>query len=514
MKAFYLIPLLLFLLSITSHAQSYKARWSEELKTPRGSLSTLSMVGTTSDAYHIFSSGKKGRTLQSYTWSHRLTNSQPISFDVKNEDQLSLKRFIHTREKTLGVFIQEDRKTRERHTYVNQFEADSLTTPQLIYSSSFAYSDLYAYTSIAGLRVPQFDRIETSPDSSLIVFASQSFNEVVDEEALALTIQTYDEHLSLRWETTLDFPYKRNEAGLVRIAINELGEVYALMAVDNRIGEPSTTGAFLKYRYELLKVTPDTTLQLDLELTNTTTIQYADIHLSQGNKPRLVLAGMYTDIDSRGNLKGAFHLVIDENFSVISKETTLFSDELIRGVRDNSAADQSFGLNERFAIQNFFTLSTGELGFIAEETFSTEEPRIIEPGTKTLYHTNKLLIVLFSPRGEVFKEAYVEKDFASTTLAATSFVAQVVDDQLVLIFNDDKTRAERAALQLYGRYSAIPTDIVILNKYLRETHRQLLFTNEVVGSKFFLPQLSYTTKDGILLYTRKDKNYQFGLLRP
>lgn len=512
MKTFSLLPLLLLLFSLTLQAQSYKARWGEDLKAPRGAFSINSLIGTTNEAYHVFSSGKKGRTLQSYSWNHRLVNSQPISFDIKNEDQLELDRFIHTQNYTYGVFTLKDRKRQIQHTYVSQFTADSLSSLNRIYVEQYEDADLYGYTRVAGLQVPQFDRTVTSPDSSLLAFASQSFNQA-EEEALSINIIAYNENFSILWESILDFPYKRNEASLAQLAINNQGEVYALMVVDNRIGEPTSTGAFLKYRYELLKLSTDTIQGLDFELSDTTTIQYADLHLPTGNGRGLILAGMYTDLDSRGNLKGAFHLRIDDNFSVVSKTTTPFSAELIRGLRDNSAADQSFGLDERFAIQELFTLSTGELGLIAEETYTSEEPRLIEPGTKTLYHSDKLLIILFSPRGEIFKEAYVDKDYASTNLAATSFVSQVVDDQLVLVFNDDKTRAERTQLQLYGRYSAIPTDLVVLNKYLRITEQKLLFTNESIGSKFFLPRASFNTEEGILLYTRKDKDLQCGFLR-
>lgn len=513
MKTFSLLPIFLIALSFPLlHAQSYKARWGEDLKVPRGAFSTSSLVGTTSDAYHIFSSSKKERTLQSYSWNHRLINSQPISFDIKNEDQLKLERFLHTQNNTYGIFTLKDRKRRIQHTYVSQLTEGAFSPLKLIYSEQYEFADLYAYTRVAGLRVPQFDRLCTSPDSSLLVFASQNYNEAGEEEALSINILTYDEDFNLRAETILDLPYKRKEAGLARLAIDNLGEVYALMIVDNRIGESAPSGAFLKYRYELLKLNADTTLLLDLELTDTTTIQYADLHLPSDTRQGLILAGMYTDLDSRGNLKGAFHLTINKHFSVVAKKTTAFSAELVKGIRDNSAADESFGLNDRFAIQSFFTFSNGDLGFIAEETYTSEEPRIIEPGTKTLFHSDKLLIILFSPRGEIFKEAYVEKDYASSTLAATSFIAQVVDDQLILVFNDDKTRAERTQLQLYGRYSAIPTDLVVLNKYLRISHQQLLFTNEVIGARFFLPQASYLVNNGILFFTQRDNNYQCGLL--
>ena len=147
MKAFFLNTLLLFMLYLTSYTQSYSVRWGEEMKAARGAHSTLSMIGPTAEAYHTFSSSKKGRTLQSYSWNHRLVHSQPISFGLSNEDQFSLKHFLHTHSGTLGVFTREDSENRERHTYLSRLEEDSLTTPQLIHSKQGTLNGATSVTS-------------------------------------------------------------------------------------------------------------------------------------------------------------------------------------------------------------------------------------------------------------------------------------------------------------------------------------------------------------------------------
>ena len=513
MKLFSLTTLAVVALVFSLQSQSYQVRWGKTIKQARSNTSYSGLVGTSADAYYIFSSSTKKSTVQTYNWTHRQIDDYELSFDPQYAPYLLLEHLAHTSSTSLAVFSRKDLKRRTRYTYFSTVTEESIEAPQLIHEAAFEDADLHPSTRVAKLKVPQADRIQCSPDSSLVVFAAQNFTHIDEQEHLVITIKTYDENIAPNWGTTLKLPYKRYEAGLVRLLINNRGEVYALLAVDNRRGATPDASSFLPHRYELLKITEDTTLQLTPQLSDTTSIKYADLYLPPGDNQQLVLAGMYTDLDTRGNLKGAFHLTIDEDFSVASNQASAFTAALIKGVTDNTAADAYAGLNDRFTIQSFFRLSNGDHGFIAEETYTTQEQRIVVPGSKTIFHSDKLLIILFSPNGELFKTAYVDKDHASESSGHTSFLAHVIDDQLILVFNDDKTRAERQELQLYGRFSAVPTDLVVLNKYLRTIHQQLLFTDESVGAKRFLPRASYGTPEGLLLYTRGENNLQCGFVR-
>ncbi|MEL7421739.1 MAG: hypothetical protein AAFN81_02055 [Bacteroidota bacterium] len=501
----------------TLAAQSYSVDWGGEYRRSGGIFSNFFLAGITDDAYHMLLYTRKETTLFSYNWDHRLIGTKQVDFNT-GRDEMFLNEFVRTQRGNFAVLRQYDRRAKELRTYLSYFNNQSFEG--LLQIAAQPMRQRTANEFLGGNPDPTntdiFEPLVTSPDRSKAVFTNINVDRERNEpETVSLSV--FDAGFNPLWNKTYSLPYNELDAQITRSVISNAGEVYLLVKIRIRGSERRQAAGLPPYRYELFKFTADGEVaQLDIDLPSNTAPQYTGLYVSNVPDEPVVVAGMYTDSDRRSNLKGAFLVEIDEDFEISSTNTSEFSSAFLENLVSNRANKRDQGLDNDFVIRSFVRFNDGKLGFVAEETFITTvidntAGTIGTNRTRYIFHTNELVIVIFSPEGELVDMQKIDKEFSSSTPMTTSFATAVVDDQLFIVYNDQKNRRERKAIRGKGG-GALFTDLTVIDGEGEIIYQESLFTSDATDRKAFIPRQSDYNNERMVLLARSAKFFQCGLL--
>ena len=509
------IALLAFLFISSLAAQPYRVDWGGEYRRSGGIFSNFFLVGLTDDAYHMLLYSRKETTLFSYNWDHRLIGTKQVDFNT-GRDETFLSEFIRTQRGSFAVLRQYDRRAKELRTYLSYFNNQSFEGLLQISAQPMRARSANQFLGAPPTDPDVFEPLVTSPDRSKVVFTSID-NERDRNEPDTVSLSVYDAGFNALWKKTYSLPYSEYDAQITRSVISNTGEVYLLAKITLRGSERRQTAGLPPYRYELFKFTEDGDVeQLDIDLPRNQAPQYTGLYVSNFADEPVVVAGMYTDSDRRSNLKGAFLIEIDETFAISNSNTAEFSSAFLEDLVSNRANKRDRGLDNDFIIKSFVRFEDGKLGFVAEETFITSitdnTPGAVgTTRTRIQYHTNELAIVIFSPEGELVNMQKIDKDFNANTPLTTSFATAVFDDQLFIVYNDQKNRRERKAIRGKGG-GGLFTDLTVIDGEGKIVYQESLFTSDATDRKAFVPSQSDYNDERMVFLARSGKFFQCGLL--
>lgn len=518
MKSF-LIALLSFFTISTLIAQSHEVTWGGEYRRTGGLYSNFFLAGLTDDAYHMLLYSRRETTLFSYDWNHRLIDTKSVAFGSRS-DETTVDRFIRTKNSNFAVLNKYDRRARELRTYVSRFEQQGFAELQQIGTQALRVKDAEAVTeSIRSENSP----LSTSPDGSRVLFTQSNASRLSNanrqrRESEEITVSVFDADFQPQWNNVFLLPYADFSTQVMSSAVSNTGEVYLLVRVWKEFAERRQNAGLPPYRYELFKISANgDTQKLEIDLGLRLAPQYAGLYIPESSSYPVVVAGMYTDLERRSNLKGAFIVEVNDNFTLGKSSTQEFSSTFLEDLVSNRANRRNRGLDSDFVIKSFVRFADGKLGFLAEETYTVTTYDTTGPSmttrTRTIYHTNQIVIVTFSPDGELVAIQKIDKTFDTYTALATSFATAVVDDQLFIVYNDEKTRQERREIRGKGGRGALFTDLTILDNTGTIARQESLFTSDATDRKFFVPRQSGYNSDYMVFVARSAKFFQCGIMR-
>lgn len=515
MKPYVLAFFSILTLAVAS-AQSYEVDWGPEYRRSGGIYSNFFLAGLTDDAYHMLLYSRKESTLFSYDWNHKVVDTKSVAF-ATGRDELILRRFIRTRNSNFAVLNQYDRRAKEVRTFVSRFQHQDFGELQPIATQDVRANR--ARNAVAAMESLQAENspLTTSLDGTVVLFTQTNLNRQRNAPE-HVQLNVFDADFRPLWTKEYTIPQSGNSTQLLSSAISNSGEVYLLVRAWKDFSERRQDTGLPPYRYELFKLTAQGEPQkIEIDLGDQLAPQYAGLYVSEDRHAPVIIAGLYTDTERRSNLKGAFTLEVDDLFTSGEVTTQEFTSTFLDDLISNRANKRDRGLDNEYQIKSFVRFADGTLGFIAEETYSvttydTTGPQMTTR-TRTIYHTNQLVIVLFGSDGQVVNMQKIDKTFDTTSPAVTSFATAVVDDQLFLVYNDEKTRQERREITGKGSHRALFTDLTIIDNSGTVVHQEPLFTSDATDRKLFVPRQSDFNANYMVFLARSAKFFQCGIMR-
>lgn len=509
--------ILLCLLFSALPAQDYEVNWGNEYRRPGGLQSTFFLAGMTDDAYHLLMHSRRDNTLLSFDWNHKLIETKSIQFGT-GRDEFFMSEFIKTQAGNFAVLAEFDRRSKQLRTFISPFANQSFGELRQIYAQPYRSGGRVSLQQTADPDSDSFERLVISPDRSKVVYTNTTdARERNRDEKIVLAV--YDESFQQLWTKEEIFPYDDDDMRIIHSAVSNTGTVYLLAQIDKRFAERRQERGLPDYSYELFKITADDREQIDISLGEELAAQYAGLYLTDTEEEKVIIAGMYTDTELRSGLKGSFLVEVDANLTVNLSETSTFSSSFLENLISNRNNRRGRGLDNNYQIRTIFRFTDGKIGFVAEETFITY---VTDMGTgmngvggrsRPRFHSDQLVVVLFDTNGQLIQTQKIEKNFSSQNLNVTSFATAVAEDELFIVYNDQKRRAERKAIRGHGGGNALFTDLTIIDGNGDIPYQASLFTSDETDRKAFVPAQSGYNNEYMVLLARTSKFYQCGLLR-
>ena len=518
MKHSLITTFLLFLFATTVSAQVYRVDWGAEYRRSGGIFSDFFLVGMTDEAYHMLLYTRKESTLFSYNWDHRLIDTKSVAFSTGRDDMM-LGDFIRTRSGNFAVLRQYDRRAKQLKTFVSRFANQSFTELQQI-SAQPTNSRTATLILNNTQQTPNiFAPLVTSPDYNKVLFTSTNIGRSRNEPE-RIGVQVYDRDFTELWSKAYLLPYADDDAQIIQSVVSNAGEVYLLAKIRKRGAERRQSAGLPDYRYELCKITSNgETQRQDVNLGGDLAPQYSGIYIPDSNDEPIIIAGMYTNAERRSNILGAFVIeVTQQDFTFGEARTSGFSQAFLEDLVTARAQRRGTGLENDFLIRSFFRFADGKLGFIAEETYITREVDPVGMNNnvtrfRDVFHTDELVVLIFNNDGNLVAMQKIDKDYNSYTPNMTSFATAVANDQLFIVYNDQKSRRERKEIRGKGGGRVLFTDLTVISNEGYIDYQQSLFTSDMTARKSFIAQQSDYNADYMVLLARSAKFFQCGLMR-
>lgn len=508
MKALF-VTLITCLSILNLSGQAYEVNWGPEYRKQGGMFSAYYLGGFTDDTYHMVMQPIEEPTLLSFDLNHKLLNTQTINFG-NSKDPFYFGGFYKTQSGNFGIFSELDKRTDEMRTYIRPFDGVKFGELSLIHAQTYNARGQVAIAGIsAGIESDLFERMVSSPNKSKVVFAN-NMDARENRRQEVLKIAVFDADFQLQWEKEYSFEEKDDEIQIIRSAVSDNGNVYLLtrLTENNGIALGNSLPRYGEYR--LYKIQEGGSQVLVLPLSGDQVIQYAGIFLEGADEDEITVAGMYKEEEKSNDLAGIFHLQIKEDLTLENIASFPFEQEFLEGLISKRANRKEKGLDADFFIKTFFKFSNGTVGFIAEETYIkiTNNP---DTKNRPVYHTNELVLALFSPEQRSVKVQKIDKEYQSAVPTYVSYASAIGNDKLFLVYNTYKSREERKELLGSGLKQAVFTDLTVIDKTGDIIDQESLFNTEEEDG-YFLPMQSDYNQDQMILLTFYGKYYQCGLL--
>ena len=498
----------LFLLPFLGHSQSYKPEWGPVYKKEGGLFAPYRLVGMDNDHYYLLMQPRKGGTLLKFDFNHKLASNQKLDFKYKKK-KIHLQKFIETKNGTYGYLSAHDPKTNEWNVFSSQFTGGKFSPIKRAYSHPFKMKKFFLW----GLSNYSNDRgheLVISDNKSLVGFTNVVDN-LKKEGEESIKVALFDADMKLKWEKTQKFKYKDKSISILQTVIGNDGVVYVLGKIWDRQKNKKPKG-LPKFDYKVFRITEQEMAEYPIDLGPTLAPTDAGLFFPKSNENEFILAGFYTNANKKSGIQGVFYASGNMQEGIKNTKTTKFESEFLENLARKKDIEKDRGLRHSFDIDNFFELQDGSIGFIAEEDYViSHTSRDGNGNTRTsyTYYTNDIIIPRFGADGSLTNIEKVEKFFSSQAYGYTSYSVAVHDNQIFLLFNDHKSRADRKKMKGKRRWTY--TDLVVIDEegYIA-TNKTLFNSNEIDLN--FIPSMSDYYGNKFLVGSASMKKYSFGII--
>lgn len=499
----------LLLLPFLAHSQSYKPEWGPVYKKEGGLFAPYRLVGMDTDYYYLLMQPRKGGTLLKFDFNHKLVSNQKLNFKYKKKN-IQLEKFIETKNGRFGYLSAHDPKTNEWNVFSSQFTAGKFSPIKRAYTHPFRMKKLFLFAGYSKLSNDTGNKLVVSDNKSLV-----GFTNVVDnlkkggEESIKVAL--FDANMELMWEKTQKFKYQDKSISILQTVIGNDGVIYVLGMIWEKQKNKKAKG-LPNYDYKVFRITEQDMTEYPIDLGPTLAPTDAGMFFPKSDKNEFVLAGFYTDANRKSGTQGVFYASGNKQEGIKNIKTTKFESKFLENLARKKDIEKDRGIGYGFDIDNFFELRDGSIGFIAEEDYvisHTYRDGNGNSSTSYTYYTNDIIIPRFGADGNLTNIEKVEKNFSSQNYGYTSYSVAIHDNQVFLLFNDHKNRADRKKMKGKRRWTY--TDLVVLDEKGNIATNKTLFNSNEIDLNF-IPSMSDYYGDKFLVGSASMKKYSFGIM--
>ena len=334
--------------------------------------------------------------------------------------------------------------------------------------------------------------------------------------------------MNLLWKDVFYHSFGK-EGGIVtqKIVTND-GEVYLLAKVDkeNKLGgkvKSRKSKNLPDFDYHICHINQEGILEHTVDIGARFGATDMGIFFPKDNTEQYLLAGFYSNDEFGPNrINGVFFTYGDKDFKKNEVKVHKFEKGFLENLTLDRAIKKGKGVPSTFAIKDMLEYKDGTIGFIAEETYFTQNTYNTGPGigigarnsflnqTRTIvYNTNNIIIPKFDVEGNLLNIQKIEKEYNSEWPTTTSYSLAINKGKAYVVFNDFKKRKEARAMNKKGR---LFTDLVVIGVEGEIENRETLFSNKEIDLYFNTVFSGYNDKV-MLIGTASSRNYQMGTLR-
>ncbi len=487
------ILLCITFLFIFSSIDAQKIKWGPHYKKEGGLYSNFFVVGHDAKHYYVnMRPKKKGGTLLTFDYNHKLVSNKKIQLKY-NGKKITPSSFIKTNSKTFAYMWQYDKKQKKYHNLVAEFNKGKFGKVKKIFEEN---------REGGGYR--------TSANKKYVVFYSHIENKSKADE---IKITVFDENLKKVWKKTQKFPYRDKDLVIDDFLVSDEGKIFISTFYRDRRKKKDKEDD-IQSTFKIFKVTEGDFSEIAVTLKNKDKINEANLFLQPATND-VYLGGFYSEYGKKKRVSGVFFGKIDIHSEAVELATHKFSEEFMEGLATKKQIKKDKGVSYSFDILKWITFDDGSFSFIAEKLYTKTHQTYSNGQWRTYYtyHSDEIIIPRFNTQGDLIHIEKIEKNFGSRAIIERSFAYIPYDGKIYLVFNDYKKRAERKEVKNSGiKKGSRYTDICIINQDGKVEKRKTIFTNKEVDS-FFVPSLSFSEGNKLVIGTRKMKKYKFGTLK-
>ena len=311
-----------------------------------------------------------------------------------------------------------------------------------------------------------FDIVLNPSKTKFAVLRVDPFDE---EQQKQVHLKILNDSVGLEWSGSIDLPYKEEFFELKHYAFNDANEVFLLGKVfqteerqslggktRTRVIRPKEGSPNYKYSFFVFRTQNLQAQEFDLSLPGKFV---TDINFSFANDPQQIrLAGFYSKKWGTG-IGGTFSTCLNHQTNkVVYSHLKDFSPEFLRLFGSDRSYEESkergkyYAELSDFRMDDFIVKKDGSSYLVAENYYVVVNTSTIRDQygydrttTSYTYHYDDLIVLYMSPEGTVEWSAKIPKKQMSYNDDGpySSYLLNVEDDRISLIFNDHEDNASR-----------------------------------------------------------------------
>ena len=343
--------------------------------------------------------------------------------------------------------------------------------------------------------------LEISPDSMLVAYVNDQ-KSAKQKENKSISVAVLSERLNLLWEKQIELDVPASRFEYVQSLVGNDGVVYVLAR--NFIPANEREVLFKPFEYVVYKLhhTGVEKRALETDLENILVDMKMSLNEETGE---LSLAGFYQNKFVGPGIQGIFYFSGNMEKGFDSNSFFTFDDELLAWFNSSKALEKNSGISESFFIKDQIRHPNGDWSLIAEDSFI-----IAEEGDDDEFHSYDVLVIRFSPSGELKHVAHVPKFFNDDVQYATSYSFATNQNNIYLLFNYTKQKEEFAEGE-EKCFICTYTDLVIINQDGKVESASQLVKSKPRDGKIF-PFASATKNGAFLIVSKYLRNSTLGLI--
>lgn len=336
------------------------------------------------------------------------------------------------------------------------------------------------------------------------------------DEPESYYFKAMDQNLNLIWENTITLPYDSKKFEIQRYIIDNNANLHILGKVkrdrkEREKGEPGFYYTLFSYFYaskEMKEFTPD----------------LGDSYASGiGIKPdkdgNIIATGFYSE-KSENALRGVFYMEINPaGKSVLVQKVKDFDQDFLSLFYSEKKAAKGEELYS-YSIDHIEIDKDGNTVIVAEQYYVQTYTSTNSSGyttTRYVYNYNHILVVKFSPQGEVLWWAKVPKRQRGGDQTYFSYMYAMKDNTIYILYNEHKKNLENMDpkdMYTLGNPKDAITSMFAIDEAGKLTKVPMFEARDEEGNTIFKPMSSrYLSESESLVLSTRGKKYKIGKIQ-
>lgn len=294
-------------------------------------------------------------------------------------------------------------------------------------------------------RLGDFQFFASNDTSKLLVY---KYLYKKSKENVELLFKVYSKSMDLLWQQELTLPYVRKAVRVIRVHVDNAGNVFMLAAVadealvDNKTGKRKKAGLFKKVNntYKIFAISPTGGFK---EFNVSLGEQFiSDITMDINPKGQMICAGYYGNKDA-ASMNGLFYLIVDpDSQQILHKNVKELDKAILEKLESKRKAAKKKGL-AFMDLSNLLFTEDGRTIMVGEQHFliiTVTRDKNGNTHTRYDYYYNSILVTSINADGTIGWTTIVPKRQHSVNDGAShlGYSKIAVGNNLHFVYNDTK----------------------------------------------------------------------------